>query len=217
MVFSQLFDLGFEDSPFTWIKGRKGLTFKAERLDRMVASMEWINMFEGAKVVHLAKLSSDHCPLMLEFPQVLERVKGHRVFCFEAMWVKDEQSKDIVQQAWSLDTEEGSPMFRVFEKLKHCRVSLIAWSKERFGKLAGRIKEKRKRLQELSNATPIDFSAEILALQDEINDLLEKEEIFWCQRSRVVWMQDGDQNTRFFLCPVQLAAEDKFHLGLAGQ
>ncbi|GMY20947.1 udp-glucuronate 4-epimerase 3, partial [Fagus crenata] len=110
----------------------------------MVASMAWINMFEGAKVVHLAKLSSDHCPLMLEFPQVLEKVQRHRVFRFEAMWVKDEQSKDVVQQAWSLDTAEGSPMFQVFEKLKHCRVSLIAWSKERFGKLASRIKEKRK-------------------------------------------------------------------------
>uniref|UniRef100_A0A2N9FYX5 Reverse transcriptase domain-containing protein n=1 Tax=Fagus sylvatica TaxID=28930 RepID=A0A2N9FYX5_FAGSY len=106
LAFAQLFDLGFEGSPFTWIKGRKGLTFKAE---------------------------------------YLERVQRHRVFRFEAMWVKDEQSKDVVQQAWSLDTAEGSPMFQVFEKLKHCRVSLIAWSKERFGKLASRIKEKRKR------------------------------------------------------------------------
>jgi exonuclease III len=214
LAFAQLFDLGFEGSPFTWIKGRKGPTFKAERLDRIVASMAWINMFEGAKVIHLAKLSSDHCPLMLEFLQVLERVQRHRVFRFEAMWVKDEQSKDVVQQAWSLDTAEGSPMFQVFEKLKHCRVSLIAWSKERFGKLASRIKEKRKRLQELSNVNPIDLSAEILALQDEINDLLEKEEIFWRQRSRVAWMQDGDQNTRFFHAQCNQRRKTNFISGL---
>jgi hypothetical protein len=41
-------------------------------------------------------------------------------------------------------------------------------------------------------------SSEILKLQDELNDLLEKEEIYWRQHSRVSLMREGDKNTKFF-------------------
>lgn len=35
-------------------------------------------------------------------------------------------------------------------------------------------------------------------LCSEINDLLEKEDLWWKQRSRVDWLKFGDQNTKFF-------------------
>ena len=34
--------------------------------------------------------------------------------------------------------------------------------------------------------------------QDELNGLLEKDEVYWRQRSRVSWMREGDKNTKFF-------------------
>ena len=35
-------------------------------------------------------------------------------------------------------------------------------------------------------------------LEKEINVLLDKEVKMWAQRSQVLWLKDGDKNTRFF-------------------
>ena len=35
-------------------------------------------------------------------------------------------------------------------------------------------------------------------LEKEINSLLDKEAKMWSQRSRIMWLKDGDQNTKFF-------------------
>ena len=92
---------------------------------------------------------------------------------------------------------EGSSMFRVVEKLKGCRPSLIRRSREKFGSFAATIRDKRV-LQNLIDMSPMGHSSRIMEVHDEINGLLEKEEIYWRQQSRVSWMKDRDKNTKIF-------------------
>ena len=40
----------------------------------------------------------------------------------------------------------------------------------------------------------------MLSIQKEINSLMDKEERMWRQRSRTLYLKDGDRNTRFFHC-----------------
>ena len=183
---------------FTWRNKKDANAFVTTGLDRMMALSTWIEVFVGAVVTHLAVQNSDHCPFILDIPNGLRVQREKKIFRFEAMWVKDEQCKGIVEQSWGDVVAEESLMFQVVEKLKGCRASLIGWSIERFGSLASTIKGKRAQLQQLVNSTLSRHLTGIMALQDELNGLLEKEEIFWRQRSRVAWMSEGDKNTKFF-------------------
>ena len=52
-------------------------------------------------------------------------------------------------EAWSRQPPNGSPMLRLFEKVKSCRMQLVAWSREAFGNNRHRLEEKQKVLEEL--------------------------------------------------------------------
>ena len=210
----ELHDLGFEGNQFTWRNKRSSDDFVTGRLDRMLGTSSWISDFKGAVVSHLAVQNSDHCPLLLTIPTPQAITKKKKLFRFEAMWVKDEQCRGVIEQAWRKTVERGSLMFKVVEKLKCCRASLILWSKERFGSIAASIKAKRLLLQNLINTTPSGHSDRIMEVQAELNELLLKEEIYWKQRSRVSWMRDGDKNTKFFHAHCSQRRQTNFIRGL---
>ena len=43
-----------------------------------------------------------------------------------------------------------------------------------------------------------ELKAEFLGLSKKMDDLLQKQEIFWAQRSRINWLKHRDRNTKFF-------------------
>lgn len=42
------------------------------------------------------------------------------------------------------------------------------------------------------------YTPEIKNIEDQLHEVHEQEEIFYTQRSRVDWLQAGDQNTKYF-------------------
>ena len=49
------------------------------------------------------------------------------------------------------------------------------------------------------NSSNVDYdNSEVNVLRHELNVMIEKEEIFWHQRSRVAWLKEGDRNTKFY-------------------
>lgn len=55
---------------------------------------------------------------------------------------------------------------------------------------------------------------EVVRLKSELNLLLDREEQMWHQRSRVKWVQSGDQNKRFFHGTVTQRKRRNFIRGL---
>ena len=58
-------DLGFVGGKFTWCNGHPDDLTIWERLDRAVATMEWLEKFLATKVIHLECSSSNHKPILI--------------------------------------------------------------------------------------------------------------------------------------------------------
>ncbi|KAK5775038.1 hypothetical protein PVK06_042905 [Gossypium arboreum] len=59
-------DVGFVGRWFTWERERFLSTSIRERLDRGVASLDWISFFSSHQLEHLSHSFSDHCPILLD-------------------------------------------------------------------------------------------------------------------------------------------------------
>jgi hypothetical protein len=57
------------------------------------------------------------------------------------------------------------------------------------------IKEKN---ESLSSQNHVANQGEIQRLSRSMDELLYREEMMWLQRSRIAWLKEGDQNTKFF-------------------
>ncbi|XP_019190293.1 PREDICTED: uncharacterized protein LOC109184710 [Ipomoea nil] len=70
----ELIDMGMTGGRFTWEKGRGTDTWVEERLDRVVATVEWLEMHDGAVVKNIYTNSSDHCALLVDLHTKPDRI-----------------------------------------------------------------------------------------------------------------------------------------------
>ncbi|KAG8632605.1 hypothetical protein MANES_18G036550v8, partial [Manihot esculenta] len=94
-----LTDLGFRGPIFTWNNHRDGSLNIQERLDRSLASINWIHLYSSAVVEHLEDWGSDHRPLLVNISPSMPKAK--RLFSFDAHWISKLETFRIIEQAWS--------------------------------------------------------------------------------------------------------------------
>ena len=191
-------DLGFSGPDFTWHGRRRGELIW-ERLDRGVANYEWLEKFPMGRVRHIHCFTSDHRPILLTLDPNGEHQRWRwKPFHFKAMWLTDSGRRDIVTRAWECSAE-GTPMFIAAKKLKKCKKMLKAWSRDHFGNVQRSIKKLKDQLwRAKEDSVRSGVYNEVACLKSELLVLYDKEEKMWHQRSRIQWLQSGDQNTKFF-------------------
>ena len=190
-------DLGFSSNKFTWCNGHGEGHTVWERLDRAMGMVEWMDMFLASKVVHLESVSFNHRPFKIYLAGIPKRI--NKPWRFEQMWMEDEGCREVVEDAWSYDSQGGA--ISILEmKVDWCRRNLKWWSKVAFGNVTQKLKEKKKLLG-LAEAEAIGGGGLLCSgfeVEKEISKLLAREEKMWKQRSRSLWLQEGDNNTRYF-------------------
>ncbi|XP_020681302.2 uncharacterized protein LOC110098732 [Dendrobium catenatum] len=166
-------EVGFVGPRYTWCNNKSGGGRILERLDRCILNTLALNKIQITVVKHLARVASDHCPIVLKMFEM--SCKGRSVIKFEDTWLSFKTAEYIVSSRWKRPFL-GDGMEVLNKKCKKTLKDLFYWSKARLKNFS---LEKDK------------LKPEILVLQDE------ESKLGW-QRAKAKWVKDGDANTKIF-------------------
>ncbi|KAL9689317.1 hypothetical protein QQ045_009701 [Rhodiola kirilowii] len=159
----------------------------------------WINSFANASAVFLPPGISDHCPVMVSWGEESRKKSSFRYCNF---WEDLEGYQAKVSQCWN-SSWNCRNLFTFQAKLKCMKVMMKSQFVKCTRGMDKRVEEMRKELgeaQQLVENYPGD-QALIQKEQDLVKDfrkLKEHQILFYQQKSKIQWLQEGDSNSKFY-------------------
>jgi len=193
-----LIDLQLENAKFTWFKGDNHQI--ASRIDRILVSQEWDDVFSNLKQYTTQRIISDHSPVTL---QGGSWKKNKSYFKFENWLLRTDSFTDRIRKLWDSFDYIGRPDYILASKLKALKHKLKEWNRSEQGSLGQQRKNVLEKLAVVENiatdrALTEDEATEKATLLLKLEGLIKNEEIYWRQRSRSVWLKEEDKNANFF-------------------
>ena len=106
-------------------------------------------------VIHLARIASDHSPLLVSHKTCSDSAK--KSFRFLHFWTKQPDFLETVREAWDLDFQ-CSPLYALTNKLKKVKSALKNWSFNSVGNIFDNLKRMEHEVQCLEELVKTDFT-----------------------------------------------------------
>lgn len=201
---TELIDIPQSGPIFTWTNKRID-GFLARKLDRAMANSKWLEDYAGFDVAFHPPEFSDHCAGLIAM-QTATPTK-HRPFKFFNYLIKHRDFLPEVSRTWSTTSVYGTKMYQLSKKIKALKPVLRALSRDNYQSIQQRVVEARRDLLATQSALLLAPTSNLILHERELSqtlkDLEEAEESYLQQKSRIHWLQAGDQNTSFFHKVVQ--------------
>ena len=146
---------------------------------------------------------SDHCPIFLEFKN--GPVKPPSPLKFNKTWLKDEGFLDLISTSWiPFDPRNRKTVaFQFATNIKILKDAIKSWAvdkQKRVDRELQQIELEISRIYNMDGGGMLNQMKKDVLFQLEgrrFTLLMEKEET-WRLKSRVIWMECGDDNTKLF-------------------
>jgi len=195
--YNGLLDIPLVGKKYTWFKAN--CTAKS-RLDRILVSEEWIQIWPASKQYVQPRMVSDHCALVVK-----ARLKnwGPRPFRSLDTWLMEPNFKNMVKEKWDAYHVQGDRMSNLKDKLKLLKADLKVWNKDTFGCLETNKKRIVSEIEELYGKDDINGldgigSKRRMELLSELGLVDKKLKSIYRQKARVNLCKYGDTNSNFY-------------------
>lgn len=194
-----------------WSNKRVGKDHIRERLDRAIASTDWVAQFPVSNLRSFHSTASDHRALVLHLFTIPN--SGFKPFQFFQMWTFDPTLPQVVRDAWSkpitFETQAQYP--KTLRKFSTLRNDLRKWNQLHFGNVIHTSKKLLEELDHLSNLPITDENTlKLREILKSLEELRVKEESYWKHKSRCDKIKLGDHNQKYFHASTMVRRKNHF-------
>ena len=157
-----------------------------EKLDWVFTSHSWKNTFPNTLASPLARLGSDHTPIII---QVESTIPKSQIFRFDDYWFEFEEFKETVEKYWQHTGVYKNPAQDITARFKSLRYGLKKWNKS-LSKLSVIIENCNyilAMLDGIEEQRPLSIPEKNFkaALKNHLYRMLEAKRLYWRERANI--------------------------------
>ncbi|XP_052297318.1 uncharacterized protein LOC127902447 [Citrus sinensis] len=112
---------------------------------------------------------------------------------FENAWLREPDCMEVVKDSWLSSVE-----ISIQSKIAKCGSDLFQWGDNLSREFRNRMMECKRRMSLLRGKRDDGSMTQFTEARSMYNELLHSHEVYWKQKSKLLWLKEGDMNSKYF-------------------